>query len=142
MTSMAFDLSKTFVHLGLQASAVPLPDFQFSKDYLRKYLVRFASDRDESRLVGIIAMDRTWTHWECHLGGEEVVVVLSGRCDVIQDLGDEGLHTIAMGPGEAMINPKGVWHTTDVHEPGSQLFIAAGRQTIYRPRTAATPSSQ
>jgi mannose-6-phosphate isomerase-like protein (cupin superfamily) len=139
MDDEAFDLSKTFIHLGLKSSAVPLPGFQFSKDYLRKYLVRFATDRYEGRLVGMLPMDRTWTHWERHLGGEEVVVVVSGRCDVIQDLGDEGFRTIPMGPGEAMINPKGVWHTTDVHEPGTQLFIAAGRQTVYRLRDVAAP---
>lgn len=138
MPTNAFDLSKTFVHLGLGASTTELPDFRFSSDYLRKYLVTFARDRDEGRLVGIVPMDKTWRHWECHRGGDELVVVLSGRCEVIQDLDEDGYHSIAMGPGEAMINPKGVWHTTDVHEPGSTLFIAAGRQTIYRPRERTT----
>src|SRR5437870_3676096 len=97
----AFDLSKTFVQLGLGATAVALPGFEFSSQYLRKHLVRFARDRDEGRLMGMLPMDRTWTHWERHLGGEEVVVVLSGRCDVVQDLGDEGLRRIPLGPGEA-----------------------------------------
>jgi len=134
MATTAFDLSKTFVHLGLGASATELPGFKFSAEYLRKYMLRFVKDHDEGRLVGVLPMEQTWTHWESHVNGDELVVVLSGRCDVIQDLGEEGFHTIPMGPGEAMINPKGVWHTTDVHEPGAQLFVAAGRRTIYRPR--------
>jgi uncharacterized cupin superfamily protein len=129
-----FDLSKTFVHLGLGASTVELPGFKFSADYLRKYLVRFVKDRDEGRLVGMLPMQKTWTHWEQHVHGDELVVVLTGRCDVVQELADGSLHRLGLGPGEAMINPRGVWHTTDVHEPGSQLFIAAGRQTVYRPR--------
>ena len=129
-----FDLSKTFVHLGLGASTVDLPGFKFSADYLRQYMVRFVKDRDEGRLVGILPMLKTWEHWERHVHGDELVVVIAGRCDVIQELGDGSFHTLSMGPGEAMINPKGVWHTTDVHEPGSTLFIAAGRQTVYRPR--------
>ncbi|WP_422768943.1 hypothetical protein ACN28C_19300 [Plantactinospora sp. WMMC1484] len=129
-----FDLSKTFVHLGLGASAVDLPGFKFTPDVLRQYLVRFVKDRDEGRLVGVVPMRKTWTHWEQHVHGDEVVVLLTGRCEVIQELADGRLHTLSLGPGEAMINPRGVWHTTDVHDPGSQLFIAAGRQTIYRPR--------
>jgi uncharacterized cupin superfamily protein len=137
MPADAFDLSETFVHLGLGASVTELPGFEFSSAYLRRHLVRFARDRDEGRLVGIVGMGESWRHWERHLGGDELVVVLSGRCEVIQDLGAEGLHTIALGPGEAMINEKGVWHTTDVLEPGSQLFVAAGRQTVYRPRATA-----
>lgn len=132
----AFDLSATFVHLGLGASTTELPDFEFSSAYLRRHMVRFAKDRDEGRLVGIVDMDKSWGHWECHLGGDELVVVLNGRCEVIQDLGDDGLHTVALGRGQAMINTKGVWHTTDVLESGSQLFVAAGRRTVYRPRTA------
>lgn len=36
--------------------------------------------------------------------------------------------------GQAAINPRGVWHTADVHEPGSALFITPGRGTEHRPR--------
>jgi hypothetical protein len=37
-------------------------------------------------------------------------------------------------PGEAMVNPRGVWHTADVHEPGKGLFVTPGRGTEHRPR--------
>jgi len=36
---------------------------------------------------------------------------------VIQEI-DGGHEPIGLGPCEAMINPSGVWHTADVHEPG------------------------
>lgn len=136
MTHQAFDLSDSYVHLGLGASAVELADFSWTPDYLKRYQVRFAGDRDEGRLVGIVPAAATWTHWERHLGGDELVVQLSGRADIIQEI-DGVRHTVSLGPGQALINPRGVWHTSDVHEAGESLFIAAGRRTVYRPRATA-----
>jgi uncharacterized cupin superfamily protein len=128
-----FDLSSTFVHLGAGASAVPLPGFAWTTEYLRGYLLRFAREHDEQRLVGIVALEETWTHWECHVGGDELVVQLSGRSAIVQDV--DGEHrAVPLEPGQAMVNPKGIWHTSDVYEPGRSLFVAAGRQTKYRPR--------
>ncbi len=84
MVDAAFDLSKTFIHLGLGSTAQELPGFSWSQKSMLRYLREFATDRDERRLVGIVALKSTWTHWECHVGGDEVVVLLSGSCDVIQ----------------------------------------------------------
>lgn len=128
-----FDLTDTYVHLGLGATATELPGFTWSKDYLRGYLRRFAADRAEGRLVGIVPTDASWTHWECHTGGDELVVQLSGRAEIIQDVDGEHRTTL-LTPGLAMINPSGVWHTSTVHEPGQSLFVVAGRKTVYKPR--------
>ncbi len=136
MTDGAFDLSTTFVHLGLGAVAEPLPNFSFTPDYLKGYIRAHLSDRDERRLVGVVPAEETWRHWECHAGGDEVVVQLTGRSDIVQELGAQQ-RTVSLEPGQAMINPRGIWHTSTVHQPGLTLFIAAGRTTRYRPRTAA-----
>lgn len=133
MADEAFDLSKTYVHLGRSATALPLYGFSWSPSSILEYLRKFAADRDERRLMGIVSMSESWKHWECHMGGDEVVVLLSGRCDVIQEV-DEQHRTIKLSPGQAMINPREVWHTSDVHEPGESLFVAGGRLTRYRQR--------
>jgi mannose-6-phosphate isomerase-like protein (cupin superfamily) len=130
---LAFDLTSTYVHLGLGAKAVPLPGFSWSREFMVDYLTAFRDDRDEGRLVGIVPLKKDWTHWECHNGGDEVVVMLSGRCEMIQQV-DGAERSVELGPGEAIINPRGVWHTSNVREPGQSLFIAAGRRTGYRPR--------
>ena len=65
--------------------------------------------------------------------GEEVVLLLSGRVDLIQRI-DGGERRVALGPGQAVVNPPGVWHTADVHEPGDALFITPGRGTEHEPR--------
>jgi uncharacterized cupin superfamily protein len=128
-----FDLSRTYVHLGLGSTAVALPDFRWDADSMRGYVRQFVKDRDEGRLVGIVSQTKDWARWECHLGGDEVVVLLSGRCEIVQEV-DGQQRVIPMTPGQAVINPRGVWHTSNVQEPGQSLFIAAGRRTDYRPR--------
>jgi mannose-6-phosphate isomerase-like protein (cupin superfamily) len=128
----AFDLSEVFVHLGGGATATPLPDFTWSPDYLAGYQERFAKDGAEGRLVCVLPQDKTWDSWERHPDGEEVVVLLSGRVDLVQELdGDE--HVVELHPGQAVINPAGVWHTARVHEPGVGLFITPGRGTEAKP---------
>jgi quercetin dioxygenase-like cupin family protein len=128
----SFDLASTYLHLGLGATVTPLPDFAWSQSYLEGYERRFASDGIEGRLVTVSREMATWTHWERHPAGEEVVYLLSGRVDVVQD--HDGTEvTIPLRAGEAMINPKGVWHRGVVHEPGSALFITPGIGTEHRP---------
>jgi quercetin dioxygenase-like cupin family protein len=127
-----FDLSTTHVHLGLGATATPLPDFEWTAEYLDAYERRFAGDGDEGRLVTLTAQRETWTHWERHPAGEEVVVLLEGRVDLVQEVDGREV-VVPMRAGQAAINPVGVWHRSVVHTPGSALFITPGRGTEHRP---------
>jgi len=137
MLDEAFDLAETYVHLGSDATAVELPGFSWSREYIMGYLRRFAADRGGGRLLGVVPATHTWSRWERHTEGDEVVLQLCGCSDVIQDLGGE-YRTLRLEPGQAVINPRNVWHTSDVHEAGRTLFISAGRKTEYRPRARAT----
>ena len=133
MPDPAFDLSHTFVHLGLGVRAVPVPDFEWSPEFLDRYSQSFARDGDEGRLVCIVNQDATWDSWERHPAGEELVVLLGGRVDLIQEV--DGEHPVVeLHPGEAVVNPRNVWHTATVHEPGDALFVTPGRGTEHRPR--------
>ena len=86
---------------------------------------------DEGRLVTMFTQAATWEMWERHPAGEELVVLLSGRVDLVQDI--DGVHRLVeMHPGQAVINPRNVWHTAIVHEPGDALFITPGRGTEHR----------
>jgi mannose-6-phosphate isomerase-like protein (cupin superfamily) len=129
----AFDLTATYIHLGLGARATPLPDFEWSPEYLESYGSRFAGDGPEGRLVMMGRNAESWPTWERHPAGEEVVVLLSGRIDLIQRIDGEE-RRIPLHPGEAVVNPTGVWHTADVHEPGDALFITPGQGTENEPR--------
>ena len=131
--SESFDLQSTVVHLGRGSTAVPFGGADWSQQWLERYEQSFATDGADGRMVCVFPQPRTWTTWERHPAGEELVVLLSGRIDVIQDL--DGVHrTVPLRAGEAMINPRGVWHTADVHEPGEGLFITPGLGTEHRAR--------
>jgi mannose-6-phosphate isomerase-like protein (cupin superfamily) len=128
----AFNLSDVFIHLGVGSTATPLPDFAWSPEYLAGYQERFAADGAEGRLICVMAQEETWDSWERHPAGDEVVVLLSGRVDLVQDL-DGAEHVVELQPGQAVINPAGVWHTARVHEPGVALFVTPGRGTEAKP---------
>jgi mannose-6-phosphate isomerase-like protein (cupin superfamily) len=127
-----FDLTRTFVHLGLGATATPLPDFTWSRENLESYEARFASDGPEGRLVCVTPQEVTWDTWERHPAGEEVVFLISGRVDVLQEV-DGAERVVELRPGEAMVNPTNVWHTARVHEPGLALFITPAEGTEHKP---------
>ena len=131
--SEPFDLHSTHVHLGLGARVEPLPGFEWTPEYLAGYQERTEPDGNEGRLVVLMQQDASWGTWERHPAGDELVVLLSGRADLIQEI--DGEHRVVeLRPGIAVINPPGVWHTADVHEPGEALFITADRGTEVRPR--------
>ena len=77
--------------------------------------------------------DMTWNFWERHPAGEELVAVLSGQLTLIQEV-ERSQRRIDLSHGTAAINPRGVWHTIDVNEPGEVLFVTPGRGTEHRTR--------
>jgi mannose-6-phosphate isomerase-like protein (cupin superfamily) len=109
-----------------------LPDFEWSAEHVEAYRRRVATDGKEGRLVCVMEQDATWDGWERHPAGEEVVFLISGRVDVVQELAGAE-HVVELRPGEAMVNPANVWHTARVHEPGLALFITPGEGTEHRP---------
>jgi len=127
-----FNLSDVFIHLGVGSTATPLPDFAWSPEYLAGYQERFAADGAEGRLICVMPQEETWDSWERHPAGDEVVLLLSGRVDLVQDL-DGAEHVVELQAGQAVINPAGVWHTARVHEPGVALFVTPGRGTEAKP---------
>jgi len=130
----AFDLSRTFVHLGLGhgPTATPLPDFSFTPECLAEYAEGFAKDGTDGRLVCVFEQDRTWDSWERHSGGEEVIYLISGRVHLVQEP-EDAEHMIELHAGEAAVNPPNTWHTARVHEPGWALFITPGAGAEVRP---------
>jgi mannose-6-phosphate isomerase-like protein (cupin superfamily) len=128
----ALDLSTTHIHLGLGARATPIPDFRWDDEFLSNYEDETASDGDEGRLVMISYQTSTWDFWERHPAGEEVVILLSGRADLVREI-DGQEEIVELLPGHAAINPTGVWHRSVVHEPGDVLFITPSRGTEHRP---------
>jgi uncharacterized cupin superfamily protein len=125
-----FRFDDAILHLGPTSATVVRA---FSWDQIADYGARFAGDGTQGRLVSMVRQTETWTTWERHPAGEELVLLLTGRVDLIQEL-DGAEHRIELQAGDGVLNPPGVWHTADVHEPGDALFITPGQGTEHKPR--------
>lgn len=122
------------IHLGLGATAEVLPDFTGSMDWYMDYAARTASDGAEGRLVSMHTFSEPWGVWEMHPKGSEVVVCTNGSVTLIQEMPDGSEKKIVLMTGEYAINEAGVWHTADVNEEATVMFITAGMDTEHRAR--------
>ncbi|MFT4027890.1 MAG: cupin domain-containing protein [Novosphingobium sp.] len=121
------------VHLGLGARAVAEPEFT-GLEWNAAYAERHAGDGAEGRLVSMHAFSESWTSWEMHPAGDEVVVCTAGEITLIQETADGAATETLLRAGQYAINPAGVWHTADVTGEATALFITAGLGTDHRPR--------
>lgn len=129
---MPRQLSRYPVHLGLGASALVEPAFS-GMDWYQDYGVRHAADGREGRLVSMHAFDAPWDSWEMHPEGSELVVCTDGEMTLVQEIGGKEVRT-TLRAGEYAINDAGVWHTADVQEQATALFVTAGMGTQIRAR--------
>ncbi|ADI04269.1 hypothetical protein SBI_01148 [Streptomyces bingchenggensis BCW-1] len=137
----AIDLRTTPVHLGLGSTAKPVEGFAWDPEALQAYSAAVAADGAEGRMVMIFDGDGPGDHWESHPAGDELVVCLSGSVTVTRDL-DGVPDRVLLGPGQATINPAGVWHAVDMTGLTSILTITAGLGTDHRPRTDTHPTER
>ncbi len=102
------------------------------------YAARHGDDGTEGRLVSLGSFDESWAMWEMHPLGHEVVLCVSGRITLTQELLDGSIVQTTITDGQGVINEPGVWHTADVDVadgPATVLFITAGAGTEHRPRS-------
>lgn len=112
---------------------MPQPVFT-GGDWYEAYGTRHDHDGADGRLVSLFRFTADWDSWEMHPQGAEVVLCIAGRMTVHQEHADGTTGTITIGPGEYAINPPGCWHTADVEEEATALFITPGLGTEGRPR--------
>lgn len=123
------------IHLGLGATAIAEPALT-GPDWFEGYAARHAADGAEGRVVMQYDFAESWSMWEVHPHGAEVVLCVSGRVTLIQQDADGGETRVTLEAGDYAINPPGVWHTADVApgETANCVFITAGEGTDHRPR--------
>lgn len=121
------------VHLGLGGKAGSQPAFT-GIDWYEEYGRRTTADGAEGRLVSMYSFTAPWDAWERHPSGDEVVLCVAGEIRLLQEREDGTAAVITLLPGEYAINPPGVWHTADVVDQATCVFITAGVGTEHRPR--------
>jgi len=130
---MAHSLFTHPIHLGNGGTAVAEPEFT-GMEWYDTYMERHSDDGPEGRLVSLYRFEESWTSWEMHPAGGEVVCCIEGSMTLHQQLAGGGEKTFRLGPGDYAINPPGAWHTADCDGPVTALFITAGWGTTHRPR--------
>jgi mannose-6-phosphate isomerase-like protein (cupin superfamily) len=137
----AMDLRTTPVHLGRGSRAKPVEGFAWDPEVLQAYSAAVAADGAEGRMVMIFDGDGLGDHEESHPAGDELVVCLTGSVTVTRDMAGVP-ERVLLGPGEATINPAGVWHAVDMEGSTSILAITATLGTEHRPRTGPRPTGR
>jgi quercetin dioxygenase-like cupin family protein len=122
------------IHLGLGATAITEPAFTGAMDWYAGYTERHQTDGVEGRLVSMFTFKESWTMWEMHPNGAEVVLCLVGTMTLHQERPDGSRNSVVLGPLEYAINEPGTWHTADVIDDATALFVTAGMGTQHRPR--------
>ena len=132
-----FDLAQSPIHLPSRvapdAPAVPLHGFGFEPAAFYAYTAKHCAPGEPGRLVMIERSPVDWNAWECHAEGDELVIVLEGEGDLLQEIDGE-TRCSPFGPGCTFINPAGVWHTANVRKPMRALYLTPCPGTTHRPR--------
>lgn len=127
-------IHKNPIHLGLGGTAIVEPEFTGEMAWYMAYSERRAADGAEGRLVNLVTFTESWADWEMHPKGDEVVLCIAGAITLHQEKADGTKASVTLGPGDYAINEPGTWHTADVEETATALFITAGEGTEGRPR--------
>ena len=130
---MVHELSTTPVHLGLGATATVEPPFT-GMEWYTDYVARHVRDGLEGRLLSMYTFDKSWSNWEMHPHGSEVVICTAGKITLVQEVEGQ-LVRQELVAGQFAINAPGVWHTADVETMATAVFVTAGVGTQSRPRS-------
>ncbi|WP_068093314.1 cupin domain-containing protein [Novosphingobium rosa] len=129
MTGQALPLATHPVHLGPDGAALDLPPMAGDMQWYQAYEAAHGAEGAQARLVSLHHFTQDWDGWEMHPHGAEVVICIAGEAVLIQrDSAGAETH-IALAAGDRAINPAGVWHTADVSDQASLLFITLGTGT-------------
>ena len=84
------------------------------------------------RLLSMMPMNATWTNWEMHPAGDEILFLVSGELVlVLEEDGEE--RSVELKAGKLAIVPRGVWHTARIGTPCVLLALTDGLGTQHRP---------
>jgi mannose-6-phosphate isomerase-like protein (cupin superfamily) len=128
MPTGALDLKRTYLHFTRTHEIEAYEAGPAFWDDLMSERLRLSG-----RLVGCVHLTTgALDHWERHPAGDEFLLLLGGAVTLVLD--EPGGHRqVPLKAGEAVVVPKGVWHTFLVSEPGDLVFATAGEGTDHRP---------
>lgn len=87
-------------------------------------------------LLSEYTFSENWASYEIHPAGDEVLYLLSGRCELLLEQSGLVQRIPFNAPGQVQVIPKGCWHSADIvpGETCSILFVTPGEGSQQRPR--------
>src|ERR1700722_17185815 len=83
-----------------------------------------ALELQEGRIMCVFAYESSWTWWERHPVGTELVLALSGAVVFhLQHDDGSGARSVALAEGECLLVPEGAWHRAEISSPTTMLFV-------------------
>lgn len=82
-------------------------------------------------LIACHDFDADWGSWEMHPAGDELVMLMSGRATLILMRDGEEVPVLLAEPGSYLVVPKALWHTAQISEPTTMLFMTPGEGTLH-----------
>ena len=68
--------------------------------------------------MSVFAYETSWTWWERHPVGTELVLVLSGAVVFhLQHDDGSGARSVGLAEGECLLVPEGAWHRAEITTP-------------------------
>jgi mannose-6-phosphate isomerase-like protein (cupin superfamily) len=127
---MKLDLSTTFVVLQPDQSIARV---QATPTVFEELDRRFEGFKGRM-LISSFSFESSWSSWERHPAGDEVVCLLSGDVQMVLDRGGVEEVIRLREPGSYVVVPKGTWHTARTSVPTQMLFVTPGEGTETKPR--------
>jgi mannose-6-phosphate isomerase-like protein (cupin superfamily) len=128
---------KNYLLLETDGTAVALPGgetfwTQLMSGHPTDEGVQRLMNATHGRLLSMIPMSSTWTNWERHPAGDEILFLVDGELILVLEE-DEEERCIELEAGKLAIVPRGVWHTARISTPCVLLALTDGLGTQHRP---------
>ena len=85
----------------------------------------------EHELISSYEFESSWTTWEMHPHGDEVVILLAGQATLVLRLATGEKSVLLDQQGQFVIVPTGTWNTAKVNQYARMLFITPGEGTLH-----------
>lgn len=128
--STSENIENTYLHVqdGGRTDEIPVSDSFWGELAAGRF-----PQLDEGRLMSAFTFAQSWSMWERHPAGAELVMLLSGAATVVlEEQGRERAIELRQ-PGEFVLVPPNVWHTARTVTPTKMLFLTPGAGTEHRP---------
>ncbi|WP_460735001.1 cupin domain-containing protein [Lysobacter tyrosinilyticus] len=126
----ANEILSTYLHVqdGGKTNAIPV-----SETFWEELAEGRHPQLDQGRLMSAFTFSESWSMWERHPAGEELVMLLSGAATIVLDESGHERAVLLSEPGAYVLVPQNVWHTAKTTVPTTMLFLTPGAGTEHRP---------